>query len=90
MEDSQVPLNGDGNGHEDTAGEENVVEGIEKVGEKVMVYLDGQPTDGGGIGDTRFKSPSNTFRDTNNKEEEVKHCKSDEKAVKVALETLLT
>ena len=39
MEDSQVPLNGDGNGHEDTAGEENVVEGVEEVGEEEVMIL---------------------------------------------------
>lgn len=35
----EVSLNGDGDGHKDTAGEENVGEGIEEVGEKKMVNL---------------------------------------------------
>jgi len=64
MEDSQVSLNGDGNGHEDTAGKEDVVEGVEEVGEEVVMNLNGQANEGGGVGDARFKSASNTFSNT--------------------------
>lgn len=39
VEDDQVPLKGDGDGHEDAASKEDVVEGVEKVGEEVVVVL---------------------------------------------------
>jgi len=39
VEDGKVPLHGDGDGHEDTACKEDVVEGVEKVGEEVVVVL---------------------------------------------------
>lgn len=39
MEDSQVPLDGDGDGHEDTAGEEDIVEGVEEVRKQMMMNL---------------------------------------------------
>ena len=44
MEDDQVPLYGDGDGDEDGAGEEDVVEGVEKVGEEVVVVLGEEST----------------------------------------------
>ena len=90
MEDSQVPLNGDGDGHEDAAGEEDVVEGVEEVWEEVVMNLGGQTIERSWVGNRIFKSTSDTFSDTNNKEEEVEHCESDEKVVEVALETLVT
>ncbi len=37
MEDGEIPLNGDGDCHEDAGTEEDVVEGIEEVGEHEMV-----------------------------------------------------
>ena len=39
MEDGQISLCGDGDGHEDAAGEEDVVEGVEEVGEEEVVIL---------------------------------------------------
>ena len=42
MEDSQVPLHGDGDGHEDTAGEEDIVEGVEEVWKQMMMSLGDQ------------------------------------------------
>ena len=68
VEDSQVPLNRDGDGHEDAAGEEDVVEGVEEVWEKVMMNLGGQTTQGRGVGNMIFKGSANTFSNTNNKE----------------------
>ena len=44
VEDDQVPLYGDGDGHEDAGGEEDVVEGVEKVGEEVVVVLGKEST----------------------------------------------
>ena len=39
MEDGQISLCWDGDGHEDAAGEEDVVEGVEEVGEEEVVIL---------------------------------------------------
>jgi len=86
VEDSQVPLYGDGDGHEDAAGEEDVVEGVEEVGEEMVVDLGGKTTEGSGVGFTVLKRPADTLGDTDNKEEEIKYCESNEKVVEVALE----
>jgi len=86
VEDSQIPLYGDGDGHKDAAGEENVVEGIEEVGEEMVVYLSGKTTEGSSVGFTVFKRPADTLCDAYNEEEKIKYCKSNEKVVEVALE----
>ena len=44
VEDDQVPLYGDGDGDEDSGGEEDVVEGVEEVGEEVVVVLGEEST----------------------------------------------
>ena len=86
VEDCQVPLYGDGDGHEDAAGEEDVVEGVEEVGEEVVVNLCGKTTEGRTVGFTVLKRPSDTLGDTDNQEEKIKYCESNEKVVEVALE----
>ena len=90
MEYGQVPLYGDGDGHEDAGGEEDVVEGVEEVGEEVVVYLGYKTTDGGSVCCSLLKSPPDTLGDANNKEEEIKHCESNQEVVKVALESFVT
>ena len=90
MKDSQVSFNGDGDGHEDAAGEEDVVEGVEEVGEEVVMDLGGQTTEGGRVGGRIFKCPADTLGDANNQKEKIKYCKSNEQVVEVALEALFT
>ena len=90
VEDCQVPLYGDGDGHEDAGGQQDVMEGVEEVGEEVVVYLGGKTLDCGSVGSTCLESPSNTFSDAHDKEEEIKYCKSNQKIVEVALECLVT
>ena len=46
MEDGEVPLYGDGDGHEDAGAEENVVEGVQEVRQQVVVHLGHQATKG--------------------------------------------
>ena len=38
MKDSQVPLHGDRDGHEDTAGEEDIVEGEKGISSLARLY----------------------------------------------------
>jgi len=86
VEDGQVPLYGDGDGHEDAAGEEDVVEGVEEVWEEVVVDLGGKTTEGISVGLTVLKRPSDTLCDADKKEEEIEYCESNEEVVEVALE----
>ena len=46
MEDGEVPLYGDGDGHEDAGAEEDVVEGVQEVRQQVVVDLGHQATKG--------------------------------------------
>ena len=68
MEDSQVPLHGDGDGHEDTAGEEDIVEGVEEVRKQMMMNLGDQAQRFRAICYPIFKCLANAFQNTENKE----------------------
>ena len=86
MEYGQVPLYGDGDGHEDAGGEEDVVEGVEEVRQQVVVDLGHQATNGCGVSFVILKSSSYTLRDTDDQEEEVANGEGDQQVVEVALE----
>ena len=81
MKDSQVPLHGDGDGHEDTAGEEDIVEGVEEVRKQMMVKLGDHVLKFRAICYPIFKRLVNAFKNTENKEEEIEYCNGNEKAV---------
>ena len=90
MEDSQIPLNRDGDGHEDAASEENIVEGVEEVWEEAVMDLGGQTTEWRSVCWMIFKSAADTLSYAHNKEEKIKYCESDEKVVEVALKAFVT
>jgi len=89
VEDGEVPLYGDGDGHEDAAGEKDVVEGVEEVWKEVVMDLCEKTSDGGRVGSMILKSPTDALGDADNKEEKIKYSKSNEKVVEVALECFL-
>ena len=74
MENGEISLNGDGDGHEDARAEEDVVEGEEEVGEEVVM----QSSYGAISGDLRLKVPPGVLYDTEDEEQEVKHRQSEE------------
>ena len=89
MEDGEVPLYGDGDGHEDAGAEEDVVEGVQEVGQQVVVDLGHQATKGCGVSFVILKCSPHTLRDADDQEEEVANGEGDQQVVEVALESLL-
>ena len=89
MEDGEVPLYGDGDGHEDAGAEEDVVEGVQEVGQQVVVDLGHQTTNGCGVSFVILKCSPHTLRDADDQEEEVANGEGDQQVVEVALESLL-
>ena len=69
MEDGEVPLYGDGDGHEDAGAEEDVVEGVEEVGEQVVMDLGHHSSDAGRISTVILKCSPYTLRDADDQEE---------------------
>ena len=90
VEDNQVPLYGDGNGHEDTAGEEDVMEGMEEIGEEMVMVLGDEATNLSPICHPVFKRPPDTLHNTEQKEEKIKDCKTDEKIIEVVPDPLVS
>eukprot|EP00091_Calanus_sinicus_P003388 TRINITY_DN13550_c0_g1_i1.p2 TRINITY_DN13550_c0_g1~~TRINITY_DN13550_c0_g1_i1.p2 ORF type:complete len:144 (-),score=40.19 TRINITY_DN13550_c0_g1_i1:103-534(-) len=86
MEDSLEPLSGDGDGHEDTAGEEDIVKGVEEVRKQMMMNLSNHAHKLRAICHPVFKCLANTLDNTEKKEEKIKYCKGDEKTVEDCLE----
>ena len=86
MEDGEVPLYGDGDGHEDAGAEEDVVEGVEEVGQQVVVDLGDKATEGCGVSFVILKCSPHTLRDADHQEEEVTNGEGDQQVVEVALE----
>ena len=86
MEDGEVPLYGDGDGHEDAGAEEDVVEGVEEVGEQVVMDLGHHSSDAGRISTVILKCSPHTLRDADDQEEEVANGEGDQQVVEVALE----
>ena len=89
MEDGEVPLYGDGDGHEDAGAEEDVVEGVQEVGEQVVMDLGDHSSDTGRISTVILKCSPHTLRDADDQEEEVANGEGDQQVVEVALESLL-
>ena len=65
MEDGEIALNGDGDCHEDAGTEEDVVEGIEEVGEEMVMQTSGRAL-GAGLGQ---EIPPGIFYHTENQEQ---------------------
>ena len=86
MKDGEVPLYGDGDGHEDAGAEEDVVEGVEEVGEQVVMDLGHHSSDAGRISTVILKCSPHTLRDADDQEEEVANGEGDQQVVEVALE----
>ena len=83
MEDGEIPLDGDGDSHEDAGAQEDVVERIEKVGEE-MVMQTGDGALGAGLGQ---EIPPGVFYHTENQEQKVAYGEGNEQRGEIALKT---
>lgn len=83
MEDGEIPLDGDGDSHEDAGAKEDVVERIEKVGEE-MVMQTGDRARGAGLGQ---EIPPGVFYHTENQEQKVAYSEGNEQRGEIALKT---
>ena len=91
MEECQVPLYGDGDSHENAAGEKDVGDWVEEQREEGVVDP-GHPVTQtmGGIGYLGLKVPSHILADSQEEEQEVKNCQSNQKVGEVGPQGLST
>ena len=88
VKNSEVSFNRYGDSHENAAGEEDVVEGVEKDGKEMVMQLSHFSSKSQGIALMILESSPDTFKDAYNQEEEIENSKCNEQIVEVALQAL--